>query len=236
MLTRLQADIQQLAGTAPSTLTAPAPRTPRLNILGQRNILGGGVCAAGEYYFANAVDLGSVMTSRLTAAITAYGYDSADNVDSWTMIDDLLSIDGTSVSDTYATLQVRTTNVDPASNVWSSWCSFFVGDWTARAFQFRLLLARDTLTHNIAVTNLDVTVDMPDRIESGEDISSPVGGLTVNFTQPFYAVPSIGITAQGMASGDYYSITKSASSFTIQFFNSSNASISRTFDYIARSY
>lgn len=225
----------QPAITLDSLLTVDE-MTTLIDSWGMLNVLGGGVKAAGEYYFANAVDLGAVMTSRLTAAITAYGYDSADNVDSWVAIDDLLSIDGTAVSDTYAALQVRTTNVDPASNVWGSWCSFFVGDWTARAFQFRLLLTRDTLTHNIAVTNLDVTVDMPDRLESGDDISSPAGGLTVNFSQPFYAVPAIGITAQGMASGDYYSLSKSASSFTIQFFNSSNASISRTFDYIARSY
>lgn len=196
----------------------------------------GGVSAAGEYYFANSVDLGAVHTSRLTATIEAYGYDTADLVDSWAPIDDLLSIDGTNVSDTFAVLQVRTTNVDPVSNVWSDWGTFFVGFWTARAFQFRLLLSRGLVTHSIAVSGLEVQVDMPDRLESGDDLSAPIGGVTINFAPPFYVAPALGITAQGMASGDYYTVSKTAASFTIQFFNASNASIARTFDYIARSY
>jgi len=42
------------------------------------------------------------------------------------------------------------------------------------------------------------------------------------------------VAGQGMATGDYFTITsKSKTGFTIRFFNSSNTGISRTFDFQA---
>ena len=88
----------------------------------------------------------------------------------------------------------------------------------------------------MAVAALSVTVDMPDRIASNNDLACPAPGLTVTFAVPFYAVPAVGITAQGMATGDYYSISKTEADFDIQFFNAGGTGVARTFDYIARSY
>ena len=57
-------------------------------------------------------------------------------------------------------------------------------------------------------------------------------GTALNFVNSFFATPSIGISAQGLETGDYYQITsKSKTAFTIRFYNSSNTGISRTFDY-----
>ena len=47
-------------------------------------------------------------------------------------------------------------------------------------------------------------------------------------------LPSIGITAQNMASGDYFKVTNvSGTGFTIHSKTTSNASISRNFNYSA---
>ena len=79
---------------------------------------------------------------------------------------------------------------------------------------------------------MQYNVNMEKRTESGEDVVSNASGTTINFTNSFFAVPSIGISAQGLVSGDYYQITsKSKTGFTIRFYNSSNTGISRTFDY-----
>ena len=74
-------------------------------------------------------------------------------------------------------------------------------------------------------------------------------GLTVNFAAPFFTgtsaiggsastyPPSISITAQTMASGDFYEITSiSGSSFIIKFKNSSGTVVSRNFSYSAVGY
>ena len=58
---------------------------------------------------------------------------------------------------------------------------------------------------------------------------------SISFTNPIlfkttgYAV---GVTGQGMATGDYFTVTnKSVSGFDVAFFNSSNTGISKTFDF-----
>ena len=92
-------------------------------------------------------------------------------------------------------------------------------------------------THQISA--LSVTVDMPDRVFSESDIVSgtSASGKTVTYSPAFKQVQGIGISASNLTSGDYYAITnKSATGFTIEFFNSSNATVSRTFDYVARGY
>jgi hypothetical protein len=88
------------------------------------------------------------------------------------------------------------------------------------------------------ITALSVTVDMPDRIFSGNDITSGTGTYSVAFTLPFYSANyAVGITAQGMATGDFFELTsKTTSGFSVAFKNSSGTGISKTFDYIAKGY
>ena len=76
------------------------------------------------------------------------------------------------------------------------------------------------------------------RILSGNDIVSGTGTYTVTFTQPFYSANyAVGITAQGLATGDYYLLTnKTVNGFNVAFKNSSNSGISKTFDYLAKGY
>ena len=85
---------------------------------------------------------------------------------------------------------------------------------------------------------MTVTIDMVDRIFSGNDIVSGTGTKSITFTNPFksgnYAV---GITGQGMATGDYFTVTnKTINGFDVAFFNSSNSGVSKTFDFIAKGF
>ena len=67
------------------------------------------------------------------------------------------------------------------------------------------------------------------------DFSS--GSKTITYTNPFYGVPAIGISAQNMATGDFYAITsKTKTGFTITFYNSSGTAQNRTFDYVAKGF
>ena len=101
-----------------------------------------------------------------------------------------------------------------------------------RFFKFRCKLTSDDNKVRAKVHSLQFKVNMEKRTESGQDVVSDASGTTITFTNSFYATPSIGISAQGLVSGDYYQITsKSKTAFTIRFYNSSNVGISRTFDY-----
>ena len=74
-------------------------------------------------------------------------------------------------------------------------------------------------------------------ISADKDIVASASGQAVTFNNSFFAIPSISVAGQGMAVGDFFTISaKSKNGFTIQFFNSSNTGISRTFDYQAQGY
>ena len=75
---------------------------------------------------------------------------------------------------------------------------------------------------------------MQKRTETGEDVASGTSTKTVTFTSPFFALPSIGIAAQNMATGDFFTISnKALTGFDIDFKNSSGTNINRTFDFVA---
>ncbi|MCE9566377.1 MAG: hypothetical protein K8U57_30505 [Planctomycetes bacterium] len=140
--------------------------------------------------------------------------------------------------DTNAAIYLRTTDDDPAgSPVWSDWRQFFVGDYTARAFEFQLRMTSANTNHNILVTELGVTVDMPDRVESQYGIISGAGSYAVTYANAFRTTPSLNVNAYDLGTGDYYAITsESETGFTVTFKNSGGTSVSRKFDYQAKGY
>ncbi|MDV2503074.1 MAG: phage tail protein [bacterium] len=200
----------------------------------------GGITGSGTYLFAGSVDLGAVFTSRLTAAITALAVvplDTIDqrttNMDTWDSFD---ALGGT--GDVDAALFVRFTDDDPSgAPTWGAWQPFAVGDYTARAFQFKLELSSTDASTNIEITALSVTVDMPDRSESAENVSVAAGGLVVTFANAFKETPALGFTIENAVSGDHEKVTsKSASGFTIQILDNGESGVARTIDWIAKGF
>ena len=194
------------------------------------------VFSTGTYDFANVIDLGSIQTTRLTANITQTTDDRDrlfDNVAG--LFDDQASnFDGDTSVNAQSHLEIATSD----DNItFSSFRNFSVGDYTARYFKFRLILESLNNAATPVVSVLNVASDMIDRIISGNDIVSSISGTTITFSPVFKTTPAIGISAQGLATGDFYEITsKSETSFDIVFKNSSNSAISKTFDYIAKGY
>jgi predicted phage tail protein len=221
-----------------------------------------GLVDLGEYEFDTYIDTGAVYTSRVSATFSVLSYNVTNLVDEWPLIDGLGLIDDgalvTDLVDTWtdwdgivnfdlpnttddSSLQVfiSTTNEDPvASPTWSGWRVFYVGDYTARAFKFKVKLIRGEDENNqVALANLGVTVDVPDRVESANNVSVPSGGLAVTFANAFFDVPATAITAENMATGDFAQITaKTSAGFTIQFKNSAGTGVARTMDWIAKGY
>ena len=203
---------------------------------------GGNTGTSGTYDFDNYVDLGQVFTSRVTATVKVQRAEYVSLFDSREgLFDDAVgTFDGDvqAFDDTNVELQVAVTNDDPAgSPTYTDFAPFFVGDYKARAFKFRAKLTSTDEQASPEVTQLSVTIDMPDRTVAVADTASGAGAKAITFSPAFKALQGIGITAQNLNSGDYYAITsKSATGFTITFYNSSNAAVDRTFDFVAKGY
>ena len=193
------------------------------------------VQSSGFYDFANTLSLDAIYDTNLGAIVGMSAEDEYDLFDSGrgaTLFEDAKApFDGSPEIQCGAEIQVGFDNSSLA-NITTFQKIAQQSTIKGRFFKFRCKITSDDNKVRAKVHELQFKVNMEKRTESGEDVVSSASGTTITFTNAFYATPSIGISAQGLVSGDYYQITsKSKTGFTIQFYNSSNVGISRTFDY-----
>jgi len=202
---------------------------------------GGVVDSQGFYYFANRFDFGAVFTARITVTGSVTRIDYVNTFDEATELFDqregFFDGDPNAFDNHDVQIEVRTTNDDPTgSPTWSDYQRLVVGDYTARALEFRLVLSTTNAASSPKVLAATVKADMPVRTEAEDDITSGASAYNVTFSEPFKVTPAIGIAAV-MQTGDFYEITsKSRTGFTITFKDSGGTVVSRVFDYVARGY
>ena len=191
----------------------------------------------GNYLFSDVIDIGASHTARITASLTQTSDNPDDLFDNRAGLFDSASsnFDGDTPANCNAHIEIATSD----DNVtYTDFRTFVIGEYTGRYFKFRVvLISRDNASTPV-VSAVTVTIDMQDRIFSGNDIVSGAGTKSITFTNPFKSVNyAVGITGQGMATGDYFLVeNKSISGFDVTFKNSSNTAVSKTFDFIAKGF
>jgi hypothetical protein len=211
----------------------------------------------GFYYFDNLLNLGEIYTVRIQSLIEAEGYTVGDLMSNWVTLDsvDYLSNSGQSAWDVEA--QVRTTasfnvmaewttldSIDPISegnpDLWSPWRKVTIGDFTGRVMQFRLRLISNEPSVTPRIINGVIKADMPDRIESFNNLVAPDTGLIVNYNPSFYGPASglnIQISQDAASSGDYFLFDyKTLDGFKITFYDKDDIAVSRQFDAAIKGY
>ncbi len=203
--------------------------------------------ATGTYDFVDTLDLGGTFSLVLKRHFQGVGFytgdqfdNRTDNIDTWT------DFDGTIANDVNAKMAVRTTTDNPSSSpTYTSFNDFANGTFNGRGFQFRISIDTADTAQNMNLQQAGYTATMPSRTEQSSVIASGAGAKAVTFTAPFFVgtsglgnlnsfLPSVNISAQNMASGDYFELSSiSGTGFTVHFKNSSNASIDRNFTYSA---
>ena len=192
----------------------------------------------GYYAFASGIDLGAVYVSRVSGSLEASGVNQNEDIFSRSDFFGVDDVFGVTDSNWNAEIEMRMTDDDPAgSPTWSGWAPLALGDYSARAFEFRIRLESLAWGVTPAVSAASVSVDMPDRIVSGNDLTVPVAGLSVVFGPAFKGLKGLGIAAQDMATGDYSVVSsKGATGFDVIFRNAAGAAVQRTMDYVAAGY
>ena len=203
--------------------------------------------ATGTYDFVDTLDLGATFSLTLKRFFQGVGFyvgdqfdNRTDNIDTWT------DFDGTVANDVNAKIAVRTTTDDPSSSpTYSSFNDFANGTFKGRGFQFRITIDTSDTAQNMNLQQAGYTATMPSRTEQSSAIASGSGAKAVTFTAPFFVgtsalgnlnsfLPSVNISPQNMATGDFFELSSiSGTGFTVHFKNSSNASIDRNFTYSA---
>ena len=207
----------------------------------------GGISPSGTYDFASTLDLGAVFSLDLIRHFKTEGFFPSDLFDARPQgFPTTGTFDGTEANDVDAQLFVRTTQDDPSgSPTYTAFQNFTSGTFKARGFQFRTVLTSNDPAQDIRVFELGYTAKLERRTEQRSNITQNAQATAYTFDSPFFTgtsallgansnLPSINVTAQNLASGDYFEITNvSSTGFTIDFKNSSNASIGKNFSYTA---
>ena len=193
--------------------------------------------STGNYEFANVIDIGAKHTVRITASMTQTSDNPDDLFDgrSGNFDDASSNFDGDTPANCNSHLEISTSD---DNTTFTDFRGFVIGEYEARYYKFRVvLISRDNASTPV-VSQVSVTLDMQDRIFSGNDIVSGTSTKSITFTKPFKTVNyAVGVTAQGMATGDYFTVSnKAITGFDVAFFNSSNAGVSKTFDFIAKGF
>ena len=170
------------------------------------------------------------------------------------------NFDGPAINDVSASMAVRTTEDNPSSGspTYTQFNTFANGTFKGRGFQFRTTLKSESVAHNISIQQLGITAAFESRTErsyvsGGTTSTAPLSsgtsssGLDVTFGKPFFTgtsslggvnafLPSVGITIQGAASGDYFELSNvSGTGFNIKVKNGSSF-INKQFTFQAVGY
>jgi predicted phage tail protein len=163
------------------------------------------------------------------------------------------NFDGAAAQNTNAQLLVATTSAAPSNG--SSYQAsdfngidfnvFANGAFKARGFKFKIKLNTDVSSQNISIEEAGYTATMPVRTEQSAKIDSGLGAKTVPFASPFFVgatgitnipKPSVTISPQNMASGDFYELFDNnitGTQFIVHFKDSNGANVNRSFTYNA---
>lgn len=189
----------------------------------------------GVYDF-GVTDLGAVYTVRVLADMIVVVSNVNDTMDTWNALANIANLSGGVTGDECSVqLWVSHSLTDSASGqTWTEYRPFVVGDYTARHFRFRLIMSSKSFNIVPEISRLNVTINAPDRLVSDQDIESGTGGKAITFSPAFNTLQSVQVAGQNLETGDYMTISnKSRTGFRVEFFNSSDVSVDRDFDYQA---
>ena len=205
----------------------------------------GNILESGTYFFTNPLDLGypyAIDLKRYFVTRSFYPNTAVDalleEIDYWT------DFDGVAVDQVNAKLYMRSTNDNPAGTpTWSDWQEFVNGTFIGRGFEFKAELISFNTSQNILVDELGYEATFQQRSDqTGATIASGAGSKVVTFEKRFYtaggtSLPSVGITAQNIGTGDYFTIDSvTGTTFTVTFRNSAGTAVDRNFTYTAIGY
>lgn len=196
----------------------------------------------GYYYFEpDVIDLGQVYECSLTANVRAE-IRKRDRIRDVAVVRDVAAIrdigkDINTDGDWSVELQM---SLSDDGVTWSEWSTFIAAKQQFRACKFRIKLYTNSEYITPQVSIAQVTVDMPDRYETGEDIqiTDANTGVAIQYENPFWNNPAVNITLQDAAIDDKIEyIEKNNQGFTIKVFNGTlNSYVTRSFDYLAAGY
>jgi len=194
----------------------------------------GGIQAMGIYEIpaAHIVDIGTAQVCRLWVDYKAEGRIVTDRVDNIFNFDSWVSVDGRS-SDYNLIPQIAIAQDD---GVFGPWEDFVVGDYIGRKFKFRGIFISLSADTTCILSEATFYIDMPDKLQSANNIIIPNTGTTITYQIPFQVPPNVQITIVSAQDNDDVILTsQTINGFGITISNGGVA-VQRNINWLAKGY
>lgn len=118
----------------------------------------------------------------------------------------------------------------------SDWQDFVTGQYFGRKFKFRALLESSSDSVVAKLNKLILNIDVPDLVETGNNIQIPSDGIRILFKKHFHATPNLQVTILDKSTGDDEFITNlDSEGFNIQLRNGTEQ-IAKYINFVAQGY
>lgn len=199
-----------------------------------------GLATEATYEFSdNPIDLGAVYPFRASVDIATTVFTATDLIDERVgLIDDWGPFDGPQAeAAANVTIEIRTTPDDPAgSPTWSPWTPFLTADFVARGVERRAVLRTSDITVNVAIDELVVTLDVPDRVATDTVTTGTLGDTTVTFSPRFNVAPALPMLSWARTVGDVEDpVSISATGFVFNIRNGGSR-VARNVTWLTKGY
>ena len=195
----------------------------------------------GSYTVPNShiIDAGRVTPCNVSITINGGGVSVDDNILTVPNVLELTDV----LSNALGTKVTITPQIALGNNagVFGDWQAYLPGYYNARYFKARVLIETSDETINVQVTDFIISVDVPDRVDTGQ-ITTATSGSTVTYVAPFIGgatgmtVPAVQLTIVNAVAGDDIILSnETLNGFDVRVVNSGSG-VSRTVNYLAQGY
>lgn len=195
------------------------------------------VAASGEYEFGSTYEFPGTFDVNMRRHVAASPFVTDSLFDNRLgLMDDWVGLfDGDVLGGTNCRVYVRATPDDPsASPTWGPWRELTNNIVRGRGFQFKAIATSDAPSQNTAISELGAELELQQRTEQSATLTSGAAQYDVTYSNAFYQTPGLGITAQNMTTGDYFTLSNlDRDGFSITFRDSGGTIVSRNFQYTA---
>lgn len=209
------------------------------NVLSLQDVLWfGGVESGGIYTTndSNVVDIGYATPVRIDFAIDEYALNFGEDVLSYEDVLAVLDILNDSNRQHYFVRpQIQFAQDD---GVFGDWQDYIPGTVNARYFRVRLVLQTDDPLIVPFVRHFSWTIDVPDLVQTGTNLSVPSSGLRVTYGKAFHATPNLQVTILDAVDGDRAVVQQDTDpwlGFNIRIFNNATP-VERVINWLAQGY
>jgi len=183
---------------------------------------------------AHRVDLGAPKVCNLSYALDAKFIDPTESIDAAPDWDAIVDFDGNVAGLASCLVQVR---LSQDGSTWGAWQDLFPGQYVFQAVDIRLVLLAPNPPITPVIMGFAFTVDMPDRVDVGNGITCPAGGLDVTYATAFQSdPPNVQITVLNPDPDDKVTVTGSSKTTFHVAITNGGSGVERTINWLAQGY